>query len=324
MDVSIIIVNYNTFTLTKACIQSIYDKTHLTQFEIILVDNASIECDPHDFLKLFPEIILIKNSTNLGFGRANNAGMSIAKGKYLLLLNSDTYLVNDALDIAFRFAEIECQRHYVYGANILNQDLSKQSDHYPFVPISYKETLRHAIIMDNIFLRKIYDLLLYKPEQSNSVEKIGGLYGAYIFLHRKVFEETGGFDPDFFMYCEETEWFRNRINKAYSISICKEAMIVHIGGGSTGTSIVKKNNVLSGYLYWYKLGYSHFFIHTLFSYFNILPNLVALLLLRPLERKRHLTLMKYRISCLKKVILDIPRFSNKFASRINPLSFNIQ
>ena len=106
MDVSIIIVNYNTLELTKNTIDSVNEKTKDLNYEIILVDNASTDGSVEFFEKEYKnKIIFIKNDENLGFGRANNRGIKIAKGKYVFLLNSDTLLINNAIKILFDFME---------------------------------------------------------------------------------------------------------------------------------------------------------------------------------------------------------------------------
>src|SRR5205085_2670410 len=107
MQVSIIIVNYNTFELTCACIQSVLARTEKVSFEIILVDNASVERPAGDFLEKFPSIILVENKENLGFARGNNAGIARASGDMILLLNSDTELMNDAIAICWSFLQTQ-------------------------------------------------------------------------------------------------------------------------------------------------------------------------------------------------------------------------
>src|ERR1700756_1714891 len=97
MDVSIIIVNYNTFDLTCKCISTVIQCTKGIFYEIILVDNASVECDADLFLQKFPTIRLIKSTTNLGFTGGNNLGIENSGGKYILLLNSDTELTEDSI-----------------------------------------------------------------------------------------------------------------------------------------------------------------------------------------------------------------------------------
>src|SRR6187551_458695 len=97
MDVSIIIINYNTFDLTSNCIRSVVEQTKNVSYEIILVDNASVEKDAVEFSNIFPQIVLVKSSTNLGFAKGCNLGIEHSKGDYILLLNSDTVLVNNAV-----------------------------------------------------------------------------------------------------------------------------------------------------------------------------------------------------------------------------------
>src|ERR1700722_7652798 len=96
--VSIIIINYNTFELTKNCIESVRFKTTIP-YEIILVDNNSTERPADEFKNLFPDIKLVKSKVNCGFSKGNNLGIEVAQGDYILLLNSDTILLNNAIDL---------------------------------------------------------------------------------------------------------------------------------------------------------------------------------------------------------------------------------
>ncbi|UVV84289.1 glycosyltransferase [Bacteroides thetaiotaomicron] len=104
MDVSVIIVNYNTKALTKSCIESIFSETCGIEFEVILVDNASSD-GSKELFQIDERIIFIESNVNLGFGKANNLGYKYATGKYIFLLNSDTLLKNNAIKLFFDFAE---------------------------------------------------------------------------------------------------------------------------------------------------------------------------------------------------------------------------
>ena len=317
-QVSVIIINYNTFDLTCSCISSIYANTRTTSIEIILVDNNSVECDPELFKLRFPKLKLIKSDKNLGFGAANNMAMNFASGKYFLLINSDTYLLNDAIDRAFEFAENYSHRAQIFGAKVLNTNLTVQRSFFAKSAIGYFHTIKTSFFDTNPAFYKISR----RKEKLPSIEKeVGGLYGSYIFLDRIVFEETGGFDPDFFMYCEDTEWFRNRIYKKFKILICDSAIIVHIGGGSSKKSIVSAMNILSYYLYWYKLGYLHFLIFVLGTYLNLPITFLLSLMMTKAERKRHIKILKIKIKILPKVLIDIPRYKNGFGSRNSPLIY---
>ncbi|MFU2362838.1 MAG: glycosyltransferase, partial [Clostridiales bacterium] len=124
MDISIIIVNFNTAKMTGECIESIYKHIHGIDFEIILVDNNSTDNSVAYLKKKFPEMELISLKENIGFGRANNCGAKKAKGKYLFLLNSDTLLFDNALFSFFNF----CEKHNktlsigVVGGMLLNTE----------------------------------------------------------------------------------------------------------------------------------------------------------------------------------------------------------
>ena len=110
MDVSVIIVNYNTKKLTKNCIDSIFQNTKDVKFEVILVDNASTD-GSKEFFEQDNRIKYIYSTTNLGFGKANNLGYKEASGKYLFLLNSDTLLLNNAIDLFYVIAEKDTNKN---------------------------------------------------------------------------------------------------------------------------------------------------------------------------------------------------------------------
>src|SRR5689334_20904410 len=118
MDASVVIINYNTFDLTSNCIRSVIQYTTGGSYEIILVDNASTERDARDFLKEFPQLRLIKSEVNGGFAHGNNLGVEIAKGEYILLLNSDTVLREDSIFKCLNFMK-EGQNIGVAGCRMI-------------------------------------------------------------------------------------------------------------------------------------------------------------------------------------------------------------
>ena len=121
MDVSVIIVNYNTLKMTKDCIDSVIEKTKDVEYEIILVDNASTD-GSKEFFKNYRDITYIYNEKNLGFGTANNVGIKIARGNFIFCLNSDTLLLNNAIK---QFVEFESMNHnnVVLGGWLLNSNM---------------------------------------------------------------------------------------------------------------------------------------------------------------------------------------------------------
>lgn len=227
MQVSIIIVNYNTLELTKNTIQSILDKTKEIDYEIILIDNDSND-GSKEFFSTYnykKTLKFIKSNQNLGFGKANNLGINIAKGKYIFLLNSDTLLINNAIKIFYKFME-ENLNVGICGANLYDEN-KLPAHSYGKIP---------TIFMDiNDFIIKFYNKILKKRLDFNYTSKpleVGYITGADMFIRKNILEKVGRFDPDFFMYFEETELtfrIKKEGHKVYSVP---EAKIIHLEGKS--------------------------------------------------------------------------------------------
>ena len=249
MDVSVIIVNYNTLELTKNTIESVFEKTKGLNYEIILVDNASTDGSVEFFESNYKnKIIFIKNNENLGFGRANNKGIEIAKGKYIFLLNSDTLLMNNAIKILFDFMEknIECG---VCGGNLFDRDNR---------PIhSFKKELVN-IYSDFDFIKNFILKFIYKKRidfnYTNKNIEVGYITGADMFIRKKILEKVGIFDSDFFMYFEETELTSRIKSTGKKIISVPQAKIIHLEGKSTQFKERKfRMFTESKYKYFYKV-----------------------------------------------------------------------
>lgn len=254
MDVSVIIVNYNTLELTKNTIESVLEKTKGVTYEIILVDNASTDDSVEFFENNYKDkIIFIKNNENLGFGRANNKGIEIAKGKYVFLLNSDTLLINNAIKILFDYMEktVECG---ICGGNLYDIDLKPTHSFLADLPYMTLKTEFDSYL--NI-VSKLYRKLRKKRKDFNYndvPQKVGYITGADMMIRKKLLDKVGMFDNDFFMYSEEVE-LTYRIYKAgYTSFSVPQAKIIHLEGKST---IFKENKVRmmleSKYKYYYKI-----------------------------------------------------------------------
>lgn len=251
MDVSIIIINYNTLELTKNTVSSVFEKTRDLNFEIILVDNASIDGSIEFFEKEYKDkIIFIKNSKNLGFGRANNKGIEISKGKYVFLLNSDTLLINNAIKILFDFME-KNENCGVCGGNLFDINLKPVHSFSKKLPC-----LSTEIDSELNFLGKFIRKLINKRNDFNysKLEKeVGYITGADMMIRKKILPEIGSFDLDFFMYSEETEFTYRAKQKGYKIISVPQAKIIHLEGKSIGFKEKKYRMVLeSKYKYYYK------------------------------------------------------------------------
>lgn len=231
MDVSFIIVNYNTTALTVQCIESIKRFTLEQKYEIIVVDNASPDRSIVSITKQFPDIVLILNPENAGFGQANNIGILRARGKYVFLINSDTYLLNDAVSIFWETLENEAYRKVaVCGADLFYPDGSAQISFGNFPSILEAiSTLGFSFFYKTYFRERICSGVI---NYSNEIRDVDYITGADMFIRKEALDKTGAFDPDFFMYFEETE-LSYRFKKAgYKSILVPEAKIVHIEGGS--------------------------------------------------------------------------------------------
>jgi GT2 family glycosyltransferase len=197
--VSIIIVNYNTSDLLKYCIVSIKEKTKRASYEIIVIDNKSSDDSITMIKQYYPDILLIESEKNLGFGNANNFAAKSASGKYLFFLNSDTFLRNDALSVLVEFMEMtpNCG---ICGANITGFEGNPIHSFSKVFPSPFSDFF--------LIFRKLPRFLYGKNWQYNFTEKpmqVAYITGADLLIRANIFRSQNGFDPEFFMYYEETE-----------------------------------------------------------------------------------------------------------------------
>lgn len=228
MDVSIIIVNFNTKDLTVQCINSIFDKTLGIKFEIIVVDNNSKD-GSIEILSRDNRIVFIESHANIGFGKANNLGFQKAIGKYVFFLNSDTMLVNNAIKELFDFAERYTHKLGALGCVLEDRkgEIIHSYGDFPTMKASiYKLTIVPFFRMLGIYKKK--DIAY--PDQYMRVDYITG---ADLFVPRNVLEKCGAFDPDFFMYYEETEMEKRFQQAGYDRILLKGPRIIHFEGESS-------------------------------------------------------------------------------------------
>ncbi|MBC7451836.1 MAG: glycosyltransferase family 2 protein [Cytophagales bacterium] len=242
MQVSVIIVNYNTRQLTTNCIRSVYDKTKDVSFEIILVDNNSSECNASVFKAEFPDIKLIESPENTGFAKGNNLGLEHASGTYVLLLNSDTALVNDAISIAFHTMQRDSTIG-VLSAQLIYPDGRAQpvTGKFPSVKRELSELFRlHAFESAHTRTARLHgDCWDY----TKAVET-DWVWGAFFMVSRHVLNRFPGnrLHDDFFMYLEDVQWCyfikkRLGLNILYS----PEPIVLHYLSGSTANTDFKEN-----------------------------------------------------------------------------------
>lgn len=241
--VSVIIINYNTFDLTVKCIRSVIDKTTCA-YEIIVVDNASTLDDADQFRALFPDIKLVKSETNLGFSKGNNLGISVATGEYILLLNSDTELINNAIDLAVEKIKADNSIGALSVQLIGTDGRLQQCSHY------WSELGKLAGC--TLKLHHLFDYFKPKQPDLTTAHYAEYLYGTFFMFPRqvlKIFKEEK-LPETFFMYGEDTEWSHYIRKAGYQLYYYPEAKILHHGGASSNNSF---NSGLKNFANEYKL-----------------------------------------------------------------------
>lgn len=224
MDVSIIIVNYNTKDITQACIDSILSKTKGITYEIILVDNTSTDGSIEHF-RNNNSIKFIASIENLGFGKANNLGLQNATGKYIFLLNSDTILLNNAVKEFYDAMEKMPKQVACLGTKLLAEDGITDNNSYDIFP-SIKSTFKSLLHIYLPFTKKQFKI---RTEETFEVDYI---IGADLFIRKAVIDELGLFDPDFFMYFDETNMQLRYNNAGYQSILISTPKIIHLENAS--------------------------------------------------------------------------------------------
>lgn len=231
IDVSIIIVNYNTYNLLIQCINSIYRHTKAIQFEIIVVDNASTDGSNEMIKSKFPNVILIESDENLGFGKANNLGAKQALGNFLFLLNSDTVLIENSIKILKEFLENSSDTDIaVVGCKLLDIN---HNPHISFgnFPSIFQEIFEYGLskIFKKYYSEKVSPSVI---DNGTQIKEVDYIMGADMFFKKAIFDTIGGFDEDFFLYYEETE-ICFRLNKlGYKIMWNPSTSLIHYIGAS--------------------------------------------------------------------------------------------
>ncbi len=249
--VSIIILNYNTFQLTCNCIESIIEFTKDISYEIILVDNLSNECDADLFKQKFPSINLIKSNENGGFAKGNNLGIQAANGDFILLLNSDTYLIEDAISKTINFYKKENLKGLI-GCKMIYPNGKIQHTARKFRSISWELLDVFRFLLYILSYKKRANLMLGKYFKSNFNTECDWLNGAFFMFTKTALVKLPQhkLDERFFMYGEDHLWCWQFQQIGYHSYFYSEAQIVHINNGSTAKSrqLALRNTMLKNEL----------------------------------------------------------------------------
>lgn len=272
IKISIIIINYKTPVQTINCIDSLIKNVQNTfEYEIIVVDNNSLDGSVNTIRKYDTVINCIANTSNVGFGAANNIGFRASSGNYLLLINSDVIIENEKTITTCINKVIQDEQIGVIGCKMINKDGSIQN---------FTSTIaRYRKILDrNLLFAKVF------PEKKHEIEAV---MGAFMLIPSNIMKLCGGFDSDFFMYSEEID-LCHRIQKlGYKIVLLDDVSVLHENGGSTpNRKWANKQSKLSTALLFYKVhGFLGYVLYHLIVLLNILTNSFLMWFLNKQYRK---------------------------------------
>lgn len=226
MDISIIIVNYNVYKDLLICIENLKAALKGFKHEIIVIDNNSTDRNIENITALFPEIKLILNKNNSGFGYANNLGMKYSTGKYILLINPDIIVSEDSVKNLYNFMENEPSAG---SCGPLQSKPNAGIEHYyTFFPSLYSRLMQEfrlymtAPVMKQRFFNFIDDnIKIGKPF------KVDWIMGSCLMVRREIYNKIGGFDEAFFLYEEETEWQYRMSKEGWSAYMIPTARVIH-------------------------------------------------------------------------------------------------
>jgi len=242
MDLSIIIPSYNTKALLERCLTSVFVSLKKTtiDFDVIVVDNASDDGSQDLVSSRFPQVHLVRNKENVGYGKANNQAIAKAKGEYVVLLNSDIVVQDDAIGVLYRF--IKEKNKAFAGGKLLNEDGSKQPSCGPFFSL--------PMVALMLFAKGDYwGVTRYSPDESQRVDWVSG---ACLIGRKAAFGEVGLFDDRIFMYMEEIDLLYRAREKGYVTFFVAESRFIHTGAASSGDRRTPVVNIYRGLLYFYK------------------------------------------------------------------------
>ncbi|MEH6625432.1 MAG: glycosyltransferase family 2 protein [Motiliproteus sp.] len=256
-DMTVVLINYNSSQLTIECVASILRQSATSlSYNIVIVDNASQSDNYKDLvdgLSQFTDKVslqLFRSKINTGFSGGNMLGIQLSSAKYYFFLNNDCRLQNDCLDILYQFCEKNSD-----VALCSPQLFNERGEHQPC--IDYFPVIQTKILGLGV-LRLTYGKRFFKRKGVYTEPiQVDVVSGSQMFVRASAFNEAGGLDTTFFLYCEEEDIALRLANNGYKTYLVPEAKNVHIGGGSTIPSLDIRKEFYISFLYFYRKHYGY-------------------------------------------------------------------
>jgi len=237
ITLSIIIVNWNTKDLVEKCVHSIMQHTKDLTYEIIVVDNHSEDGSVTEIKGAFPSVLVIQNKDNLGFAKANNIGIGKAQGKYLLLLNSDTYIDHNVFLEITHFMDVHPAVGIVSPKIVTPELVAYSIRIHPLTPF--------LSLLKILNLYGVYKE--YTPGNSTCPVEAQVVGGSCMCIRREVIDSVGYLEEKFFLYNEEDDFCRRALTKGWKIVCNPQNYIIHLHGMSTGKKEIYEKVQMEGY-----------------------------------------------------------------------------
>jgi len=272
LDLSIVIVSWNTKSLLINCLESIAQQTGSFKVEVVVVDNASSDGSPEKAASQFPDVKLVVNKDNLGFARANNIGIEQTSGRYIALVNSDVVLLPECIEKLIGFMD-QHPGVGVVGPRILNSDGIVQPSSRKFP--TFLSCVFRTFALDRLFPQsagfKESFLVDHGPRNALKVEVVSG---CFLMARREAVDQIGLLDEDFFIYAEDIDWCKRFHLAGWDLALYSGAEAIHRDGASSSRSPVRfyvemrkanlhyweKHHGITGKTYYMILMFVHHFV----------------------------------------------------------------
>ena len=238
VEVSVIIVNYKTCELLRNCLRSVFEQTKDVSFEVIVSDNGSEDGSVEMVRNEFPQVVLVENKANLGFGAANNRGLDVAKGEFVFYLNSDTLLLNNAIkDFCDYWKTHEDEHLGALGCNLVDAEglLTESYGVFPKKGKLLKAMVHHlaAFTVKNVmkFFHMDFSKLRPVPVYKKFIGDVDFVIGADLFVKKS---EQARFDEKFFLYYEETDMQWRMAKAGLKRRLIDGPQVMHLVRGGRG------------------------------------------------------------------------------------------
>jgi GT2 family glycosyltransferase len=226
-ELSIVILNYNTKAVLENCLKSLEKVKKEADFEVIVVDNASVDGSPEMVRRKFPKFKILVNQQNLGFAKGNNVARKQVKGKYILFLNSDTIVNSGAIAKTLEFIKND-NKIGAISCKVLLQSGELDKDTRRSFPTPWV-SFTHFSHLDRIFPNsKIFAKYWYGYKDPKITQEVDVIQGAFFMSPKKVLDEVDWFDEDYFLDGEDIDLCWKIKDKGYKINFYPEVNILHI------------------------------------------------------------------------------------------------